>query len=354
MFNTVKRLGALVLAIVICLSFAACHKQGEIAVRAGELEFTSAFYSCALLSADMEAQEIMVDRYESSSTTLDNSAWLSKTIDEVPYVEWVENRAIEIIKQMVVAKQFCEENKVDTAKYFESADANAEYLWSYGYSEFFTQNGVSLETYKLYSRYEQYRTAYFDFLYGEGGEKEVSKEELNTYASNNYAYINVHAVDITDMTEEEMKKVKDELEGYKTDLQNGKTFTEIYAIANGTEYKADSTDVGNFSHSLATIWGAAGTSYENDYFSNVKEMAVGEIKIVTLTEDEATYAVLILKGNVIEEKNPNIETIYTAARDDLKGAEYDGIINEKINSVTLETVKYAVKQFKVKNIKFPA
>lgn len=354
MLKTVKRLGALLLALTICLGLAACHKQGEIAVRADGVEFTSAFYSCALLAADMQAQEIMAERYESTSTTLNNAAWLDKTIDEVPYVEWVEKRALDTIKEMVVAKKLCEENKIDTAKYFELADQNAEYLWSYGYADFFTQNGVSFNTYKEFSRYEQYSTAYFDFLYGEGGEKAVSKEELKTFADTNYAYLNIYAEDITNMSEDEMQVVKEELESYKAMLESGKTFTEVYAKATDTEYKADSTDTGNFSHSLATIWGATGTSYENNYFENTKEMAKGEIKIVTLTEEDATYAVLILKGDITGESNTNIETVYSAARTDLKGEEFDAFITEKVEAVNLETVKYAVNQFKVKKIKFPA
>lgn len=353
MIKAIKRATALLIAVVICLSFAGCHQQGEVALRVNGEEFTSAFYSCALLSADMEAQDIMVERYDTEATTIDNSMWINKTIDEKSYSDWVKNRALEIVKGMMTAKQLCLDNKIETAKYFESAETQAEYSWSSKYAEYFEKNGVSLETYKKYSCYEQYSVAYFDFIYGDGGEKAVPNEDIKKHVNENYAYIDIYTVNITDMSTEEVTAIKEKLEGYKERIDSGESFTKIYAEATGTEYKFDSTDTDNFSNTLATVWGSEGTSYANQYFTNVKDMKVGECSVVAFNENDIEYAVLILKGDPNAEANPNRPSLYSAARNDLKGDEFEQFMQEKNKNVTIKTVKYAINQFKVKNIYFP-
>ena len=40
----IKKLSAVMMSLAILLSFAGCHKQGEIAVTVGDWEFTSAYY----------------------------------------------------------------------------------------------------------------------------------------------------------------------------------------------------------------------------------------------------------------------------------------------------------------------
>ena len=55
--NILKRLFALVLTLALIITcFTGCHKKGEIAVKIGDIEFTSGYYACALVFADTEAR----------------------------------------------------------------------------------------------------------------------------------------------------------------------------------------------------------------------------------------------------------------------------------------------------------
>ena len=54
--RNIKRIIALALGLLMALSFAGCHKKNEIAVTIGDVEFTSAYYMCALVNADSEAK----------------------------------------------------------------------------------------------------------------------------------------------------------------------------------------------------------------------------------------------------------------------------------------------------------
>ena len=76
-----KRIIAMALVLLMVLSFAGCHKKGEIAVTVGEVEFTSAYYMCALVNADSEAKSKVYEELdeEEQSAEID---FYSKKIDD--------------------------------------------------------------------------------------------------------------------------------------------------------------------------------------------------------------------------------------------------------------------------------
>lgn len=55
--KNIKRIIAAVLVSVMALGFTACHKKDETAVTVGKVNFTSAYYMCALINADSEASQ---------------------------------------------------------------------------------------------------------------------------------------------------------------------------------------------------------------------------------------------------------------------------------------------------------
>ena len=64
----VKKIIALVLGVLMAFSFTGCiHKKGEIAVKINGVEFTSAYYACALINAKTEAQNKVYETITHSS-----------------------------------------------------------------------------------------------------------------------------------------------------------------------------------------------------------------------------------------------------------------------------------------------
>ena len=98
--KNLKRVLAMLLVAVLLFSFAGCHKKDEIAVTVGDVKFTSAYYMCALMSADGEAKtkvdEKLAEKEDSDSTSTEEVDYYSQKIDGKKYEEWVEERATEI------------------------------------------------------------------------------------------------------------------------------------------------------------------------------------------------------------------------------------------------------------------
>ena len=355
MLRTVKNIAVFLLVAVMFLSFAGCHKAGEIAVKIGEIKFTSAFYAAALVSADMEAQEKVKAESDDTTSELGNEKFLKKTIDGVAYKEWVKTRAIEICKELYAAKLLCDENNVSTATAIELAKSEAVTTWNSGYSDFYTQNGIGLETFKNFCVYEQYTSSFFTSLYGEGGKQEVPTADIQKHLNDNYLYFNMITVNITDMSDDEQAKTKNELDGYADRIKKGEAFAKIYAECYDSTYSADKTDDGVFSNSMAYIWSSEGTSYANEHYKQLSSIKKGEITVTVITDETTgdSIAALIVMGDMHSEGNTNADLLKSAALQDLKGEEFEKLIDEKAATLTVEEVTYATKQFKVENIYYP-
>ncbi len=355
MKKTLKAILAVILVAVTGFCFAGCHRKNEIALKIGDTEFTSAFYSCALISADGEAREIVSKQMEQISVDATNKYYIDKAINGVAYSDWVKNRAIEFCKEIIAAKNLCEQNGVATADYLEEAKNSAEYYWSAGVSQYYEENGVALDTYKQFAAYSAYKTAYFDYLYGEKGTNAISKEDLEKYISDNYIYIDYYTEDVSEMTSEKYNEKKAELQKYADRIKGGEAFGKILSEIQGQSYTADSTDTNSFSHTYATVIGAEGSAYENELFETLKPIPTGEIALADYTQSRTggRYIILTYKFDILNEKNPNLDVIKDNARWDLKGDELDAAVKELANSITIQEITYATKQFKVEKIYYP-
>ncbi len=355
MKNLIKRTVAFLLVTILIFSFAGCHKPGEIAVTVGDEEFTSGFYACAFLAADNEAQQLVSEQATEQGITITSKNLYTQKIDGVVYSEWVKAKVQEIFKQMIAAKELCEKNVVNTAEYLENAKASAKTDWQSN-KEYFEKNGIGLESYQKFCAYQEYATAYFDYLYGEGGPEEVTEDVLNKYIKENYVYLNAISSDITAMTEAQQQEQEKKYKGYKERIEKGENFGKIYAEVQGGTYTEDKTDDGAFSNSYAMLWGSENTgSYESPFFADVKDLKKGEIKIIV--NDKAIegykYMFLVYVGDILSEKNTNLDTIKTTAIDSMKGEEFLGKINEQSKNITLNENTKSTKQFKVENVYYP-
>ena len=160
--KNVKRLFALALVLVMALSIAACHKKDEVAVKIGDVEFTSAYYMCALINADSEAKS-KVQEELSDDESIDDVDYYSKKIDDKDFVTWVEDTAMDSIKEIAAYKTLCKENNLEISEEdVANAENYASYYWSsYGYSAYFEPNGVGQSTYAQYIKDSYYSKLYF-------------------------------------------------------------------------------------------------------------------------------------------------------------------------------------------------
>lgn len=367
--KNMKRLVAAALVLLMVLSFAGCHKKNEIAVTIGDVEFTSAYYMCALINADSEAkskvQEQLAEKEDSKETSTEEVDYYSQKIDDKDYVTWVEDRAMETLSEIAAYKTLCAENKIEPEKEdITNAESYASMYWSsYGYGAYFEPNGVSQATYTKYMTDSYYAETYFEHVYGKDGEKEIASKEVLDKMYDNFIIANVlNATYETDATDADKTALKTKLDGYVTALKEGKkTFEQVYNEYNGVteedkkaeeETKDDSEDkepTPKDEH--ATILGAKDTVYESEHYDTVKKMKTGEIKLIEL-EDKTGY-VLVIKQDIKADEY-YAENLDMTTRHLLKDEEFEADIAEYIKTLNKDVNNYAVKQFKVKKIVEPS
>ena len=355
MKKLLKSVVAISLCVLFVFSLTACHEVNETAVTVDSEEFTSAFYSCALVYADLEAQQIVYETMGESAY----ADYLNQKIDGVEYKTWVKNRAIETITEMAAYKLACDALLITPDEYSNDDVAAADLEWSNYYSAIMQENGVGRGTFRWYNSMDTYKLAYFDYIYGKGGEKEIAAADIEAKLKADFTVSNILSADATGKTEDEIKKMVDQFEAYATRIKQGEKFEKIYAEHNGTTYTdSDKDSKETFSYNLASLLGSKETDYESVYFEDVGALANGEIKVIkkvddTDKENPTTTVLLIYKGNILDDKNPNFEDIKKIAMHALKDEEFEKGMEETIKGLEVVENERATKRFKVEKIVYP-
>ncbi len=355
--NLLKKTATAVLAVALVLSITGCHKKNEIAVKVDNIEFTSAYYMCALINADTEARSKVEENLkddEKADTSKIN--YYSHKIEKTDYVKWVQKTALDNIKKIAAYKIKCKKEKLTLDEETKSnAEMYASYYWSnYGYSQIFETNGVSEATFKKYMSDTYYSNLYFDYLYGKGGKKEIAADKVKSTMLENFVIADILQANLSGKEESEIQTVKKQFDEYLNALQKGtKSFETVYHEYNGDEHQEEQTEQSDELKPLdshATILGAENTTYQSDRYNTVKEMKVDEIKLV---EDENNSSIAIIIKKDIEADPYYLENLDTSVRHLIAQDEFDGDIEKFIKTLKVEKIDYAIRQFKVKKIKYP-
>lgn len=364
--KNIKRILAVALVLVMALSVVGCHKKGEIAVTIGDVEFTSAYYMCALMNADSEAKAIIDEKLaeenkdkEQTEEAPEEVDYYSHKVEDKEYVQWVEDTAMKNLKKVAAYKTFAKKNKLELDEETASnADMYAEYYWSsYGYSMYFEPNGVGQATYAQYSKDMYYSNLAFEFLYGKDGEKAVAAEDVKTKIYDNFIIADMLQGSYTEeMTTEQKADLKAKFETYVDLLNKGeKTFEEVYINYNGEQEETqteqtEETDEPKPADKYAQIIGAEGTGYESEYYDVIKGLEVGTAKLIELTDGSGLM--VAFKQDITADAY-YLETLDMSGRHLIADEDFDKYMEDYAKKLDVEVNDYAVKQFKVKKIVEP-
>lgn len=363
--KSIKRILACVLTLALIFSFAGCHKQGEIAISFGDVKFTSAVYSLALLNADSEARSL-VDEALGATTSIEPVDYLAQTVEGKPYAQWVEETAKEELSKWAAYRILCKENGVEIEKdVLEQVDAYVEYYYPQ-YEALLTANGIGKTSYREMELSYAYSDAYFNFLYGEGGSKEVPTEELKKVYDESYRTAFLLYSDLSQFTtEEEKNKEIERLNGFKKRIDDGEDIVKIYNEFNkleGENAVQKQTDV------ISILADAeVDANYGFDDFDKVKEIKPGETAVINQTSTEeheghshTTSYYFVVKvidtTDVIldeEEKTTFFDSVKDSIRYNLKEEEFNTMIEEFAKTLTPVINKRAIKPFTVDKITYP-
>lgn len=354
--NTLKRVAALLVVAIMILSLAACHPKDETALSIGDVKITSALYMSALMNADGEARtkvdEKLAEEKEDTTST-EEVDYFSQELDEKSFTDWVKDRALDICLENMAYEIKCAENDLSlTEEEEKEIDTYIDYYWiNYGYQTYYESNGVSKETFKKSLRYGYLANAYFEFLYGEGGEKAVAADEVTKTMEENFLIANVLTASLTGVEETEVATLKAKFADYEARLNKGAAFSEIYNEYYEIKETAEDTaqeETDAPKDKYASVLGSEDTEYANENFETAKKMAVGEIKLIT-TDSTLT---LLIRGDMMSDEYWT-ENLTTPTLVLLKGEEFDKDIDTYIETLDYKKNNYAINRFKVKNIVYP-
>ncbi len=350
----IKKLAALILVAVLALTVCACHPKDEVAVKINGVEFTSAYYMCALLEADAEARSKVDEAMSGETSTTTEIDYISKKVDGKDYSTWVKNRAIEILKTVAAYKLLCKENGLKfTAEETAEIKASAESNWAYS-GLLYEPNGVSLATYTQYEMDLNSSELYFKHLYAKEGKEAVTNDEITKYATENLALADILSTTFTGsdgkaLSEDEIQKLRDKYNGYVKALQDGsKTFDQIYHEDSGKEATEDEKKAES-KNPHSTILGTEETGATTENYETVKAMTVGEVKLVE-KEENGGLTILVKRDLISDEEI--MENIDNSLRHLLRDEDFEKVIKDYEKTLKVETVKYAVNRFKVKKIDY--
>ncbi|MBO7520566.1 MAG: hypothetical protein J6T73_07300, partial [Clostridia bacterium] len=349
-----KRIIALVLVALLALSFTACHKKGETAVKVGDLKFSSGYYACVLFFTDSSARTKVKEQLEEAGESTDDIDYYSQKIDGKKYVDWVKEETISTIKKIAAAKIYCKENKLELGDDEAQMKSYAEYYWdSYGYSEILPDNGVSKETLIAYMTDLSYEDLYFNHIFGADGEKAITEKQLKKELSDNYALADMLDVSFTELEDAEKTSKTEQLKGYLEELKAGKrTFEEIYHDYNGETEEEETADDGTDKplDSHATLIGNDKTNMQNDYFDEIYKMKNNEIKIIDKDNDEGK--ILVVKKAVLEDPY-YLKTYDSTLRHAIADEDFDEMVEDYIKALDFKEYSSATGNFNVKKIYYP-
>ena len=353
----ISKLLAFAMALVLALGLVGCHPKNEVALTIGGKDYTSAFYMCALLQADGEAKSKVQEAYEEKEKDTSDINYYKEKIEKKKFTTWVKDRAIEICRTYAYIESVCDEKDISiSGEDLETTESYVDNYWNnYGYSAYYGANGVSYETFKEFFTYSNLMQTYFLSIYGKEGEEPVAEETIKSTLSEKFVLADVLIIGLTDdsgnaLSDEKVAGEKSKLEGYKKRLDNGEDFKTIYEEVNGKQ-QSTSTDSKEEKpeDELAQVLGAEDTeSYASQHYNAVKELKLGETKIVEDTENK--QLLLFLKKDIMAD-GYYLNNMYDYIINLLKYDDFSADCEEKSLELEFEQNKFATGRFNVKKLK---
>lgn len=223
------KMTAAVTALMVSLSLASCNQDTTWTYRTedGAYEVTSGMYVGMSISA-----------YNSgySQTDVDTSQPLyDQQIGSVDALTWVQQEVDNLAKKYLAVETKFEEYGLSFTEEEQSyIDSYIEYYWNYLGSSY-EEEGCGQESYTKLMTNSFKESQLFYHIYGEGGEREVTEEELRDLFNQQYAHVNIFDVDCSD-------DEGNPLEGHELEIVEERVANLIERLDNGEDFETVKAD----------------------------------------------------------------------------------------------------------------
>ncbi len=366
--SLIKKISAVAVTAAMALSLASCGSDTTWGAKIDDTELRAGIFIYYQSDAFSRAYDYVTE----TDTDI-----MALTIEGKSTEDWVNEQAQKGMQEYVAI-----ENKFDELGLtFENneeaiAKANVEMWWEY-VSDYFEGIGVSQESYLDVVINGEKKNAIFEYYYGEGGELEVSEDDIKAYLNDNFARIKYIDMPLKDgegnlLKSEGKAEIKAMADEYIERMKNGEAFEDISAeydeyynglieAATAEETTEDDTTVELDPSDAVTTEDEEvdelvllGSVSSADYpvpSASVHEKVVGDAlsvgEYLIIEEDEVYY--IVYKMDLFAD-----EEYYDYKKSDvldtLKGEEFDATVESWTANQTVEMNEAAVKRYKVEKI----
>ena len=305
-----KRALSAVLCGAVVLTACSCGANTTTALTIDGTEIPAGVYISYQMDALSEAQSALSEEQPDLDMSAEDFDFKKQTIGGIAAEEWVKNKTIELCRNFVATNKMFDEYGLALEDYQkDEIDAYVESTWNdenmyaqyiYGVDvigEYYESLGVGEKSFKAIQEIFYKQEALFNHIYGEGGELEVSADEINAKVLSDYALVLSFEVDPT------YGKAQD----YVDMLNGGTAFTEVkqsydqaVAVAEAEEAMKEAEEAGeeydgtlpedvvvaaSEQADLETVVNINETSPSESYVADVFAMTTGENKLITVSEE---------------------------------------------------------------------
>lgn len=243
-----KRIAAAVCAIAVAVSVAGCAditKMGTVEDKEINAGVYLWFVNAAMDDAQTEVDNQLSDMGTSASK-IENFSYFDYNVQEKPFAQFVEEKALELVKQHVAIEKKAEELGLSlTAEEKNVIKENAKDLWKteityYGYStgvtygENYEKAGISRQSYTQVQLVNSLRNKLFDKYYEENGITPTDQKDIDVYFKDNYGRFEIIQVALKDAkgeaidTEQGKADKLKQAEGYLDRLLKGEEYDTVF------------------------------------------------------------------------------------------------------------------------------
>ncbi len=374
------KLTVLAICAALAASAASCGNTTATALTVNGKDIRAGIYIYYQMQALSEAESKLSEEQPDLDQNSEDFDIFKQSVESTPVSDWVNNRANELCREFAA-----KEAKFDEFGLSLTAEENAEIksyvnsMWTeeniyaqylYGVdvmSEYYEKYGIGKQSFQDIYTLSYKEKKIFSHLYGEGGTQEVSAEELNTSVKENYALVKYFEVDLTDQTAQyyvdklnggtpfaEVKQEYDmakELEEVNAAMKEAEAAGEEYTGKKPEEITAELAE----ESSLQTVIKKDSTSPSEDFVKAVFEMAAGENKVITVSEETSEDGAAKSKTYAVSRLDiTSDESVMEARREtelhSLKDEEFNKMISDLGAGYEVSENSAAIKKYKPENL----
>lgn len=379
-----KRTAAAFLCGALAVTAAGCGNTTGTALTIDGEEIRAGIYIYYQMDALNEAASILGKEQPDLDMYAEGFDITEQTVEGVNVEEWIKNKTIDYCKTYVAVNKTFDEYELTLSKEKQSeindyvngiwTEENSYAQYIYGVDvigEYYEKLGIGQQSYKDVTAMSYKQDAIFEHIYGEGGEKAVPSEEIDTKVATSYALIKSFEIDpnvnspqnYLDMLNSGMSFAEVQQAYNKDDALKGIEEDMAEAEANGEEYTGtlpENLEVAlSDEESLKSVVAITDQYPSADYISGIFAMANGESKIITSSnsstssttgEEVVTVKYYLVTRLDITADNETMEKYRSSALHELKDEEFDGILEAAAGSYSVTENAAAIKKYTVENL----